>query len=34
MTEMAFKGSNIAWLPGGHALPRTHAADIARLIQS
>ena len=33
MTEMAFKGSEIAWLPGGHALPRTHAADIARLIR-
>ena len=32
MTEMAFQGSAIAWLPGGHALPRTHAADIARLI--
>lgn len=34
MTEMAFKGSKIAWLPGGHALPRSHAADIARLIRS
>jgi pimeloyl-[acyl-carrier protein] methyl ester esterase len=34
MTEMAFKGSEIAWLPGGHALPRSHAADIARLIRS
>lgn len=34
MTEMAFKDSKIAWLPGGHALPRTHAADIARLIRS
>ena len=33
MTEMAFKGSKIAWLPGGHALPQTHAAEIARLIQ-
>jgi pimeloyl-[acyl-carrier protein] methyl ester esterase len=33
MTEMAFKGSEIVWLPGGHALPRTHAAEIARLIQ-
>ena len=33
MTEMAFKGSEIVWLPGGHALPRTHAADIARLIR-
>ena len=34
MTEMAFRGSKIAWLPGGHALPRTHAAEIARLIRS
>lgn len=34
MTEMAFKGSTIAWLRGGHALPRTHAAEIARLIWS
>jgi pimeloyl-[acyl-carrier protein] methyl ester esterase len=34
MTEMAFNGSEIAWLPGGHALPRTHAADIARLIRA
>ena len=34
MTEMAFRGSEIAWLPGGHALPRSHAADIARLIRS
>lgn len=34
MTEMAFSSSEIAWLPGGHALPRTHAADIARLIQA
>jgi pimeloyl-[acyl-carrier protein] methyl ester esterase len=33
MTEMAFKGSEIAWLPGGHALPHTHAAGIARLIR-
>ena len=33
MTEMAFKGSEIAWLPGGHALPQTHAAEIARLIR-
>ena len=33
MTEMAFRGSEIAWLPGGHALPRSHAADIARLIR-
>jgi pimeloyl-[acyl-carrier protein] methyl ester esterase len=34
MTEMAFKGCEITWLPNGHALPRTHAADIARLIRS
>lgn len=34
MTEMAFKGSEIAWLPGGHGLPCTHAAEIVRLIQS
>jgi pimeloyl-[acyl-carrier protein] methyl ester esterase len=34
MTEMAFKGSGIAWLSGGHALPRSHAADVARLIRS
>jgi pimeloyl-[acyl-carrier protein] methyl ester esterase len=34
MTEMAFKGSETAWLPGGHALPHTHAAEIARLIRS
>lgn len=33
MTKMAFKGSEIMWLPGGHALPRSHAADIARLIR-
>ena len=33
MTGMAFKDSEIAWLPGGHALPRTHAAEIARLIR-
>lgn len=33
MTEMAFPESQIAWLPGGHALPQTHAAEIARLIR-
>lgn len=33
MTEMAFPNSEITWLPGGHALPRTHAAEIARLIR-
>ena len=34
MTEKAFKGCETTWLPGGHALPRSHAADIARLIRS
>jgi pimeloyl-[acyl-carrier protein] methyl ester esterase len=34
MTEMAFKGCEITWLPGGHVLPRTHAADITRVIRS
>ena len=34
MTEMAFKGSETTWLPGGHALPRTHAVDIARLVRA
>jgi pimeloyl-[acyl-carrier protein] methyl ester esterase len=33
MTEMAFPSSEIAWLPGGHALPQTHVAEIARLIR-
>jgi pimeloyl-[acyl-carrier protein] methyl ester esterase len=33
MTEMAFRGSEITWLPGGHALPYTRAAEIARLIR-
>ena len=33
MTEMAFKGTEITWLPGGHALPHTRAAEIARLIR-
>lgn len=33
MTKMAFPKSEIAWLPGGHALPRTYAAEIARLIR-
>ena len=32
MTSMAFEDRPVAWLPGGHALPRTHAAEIARLI--
>ena len=34
MTEMAFRNYTITWLPGGHGLPRSHAADIARLIRS
>jgi pimeloyl-[acyl-carrier protein] methyl ester esterase len=34
MTGMAFRRSEVTWLPGSHALPRTHAADIARLIRS
>jgi len=34
MTRMAFKDSAIDWLPGGHALPRTHPAEIARLISA
>ena len=33
MTRMAFKSSRIDWLPGGHALPRTHPAALARLIR-
>ena len=33
MTDMASRGSEMTWLPGGHALPRTHAAEIARLIR-
>ena len=33
MTKMAFRDHEITWLPGGHALPLTQAADIARLIQ-
>lgn len=33
MTRMAFKTSAIDWLPGGHALPCTHPAELARLIR-
>ncbi len=33
MTRMAFKSTTIDWLPGGHALPRTHPAELARLIR-
>jgi pimeloyl-ACP methyl ester carboxylesterase len=32
MTRMAFEHSLTEWLPGGHALPRTHPAELARLI--
>ncbi len=34
MTRMAFKSSAIGWLAGGHALPRTHPAQLARLISA
>ena len=34
MTRMAFQDRAIAWLPGGHALPQTHPAEIARLIRA
>ena len=33
MTKVAFGDFTIEWLPGGHALPRTHARDLARLIR-
>lgn len=33
MTRMAFKASPIDWLSGGHALPQTHPADLARLVR-
>ena len=32
MTKMAFKNFTIEWLPGGHALPQTHPAELAKLI--
>jgi len=32
MTNMAFKDFGIDWLPGGHALPWTHPADVETLI--
>jgi pimeloyl-[acyl-carrier protein] methyl ester esterase len=34
MTRMAFQDRAIAWLPGGHAMPQTHPALIARLIRA
>jgi hypothetical protein len=30
---MAFKNRAIDWLPGGHALPWTHAGEVARMIR-
>jgi pimeloyl-[acyl-carrier protein] methyl ester esterase len=33
MTRMAFKNRAIDWLPGGHALPWTHAGEVARMIR-
>ena len=33
MTRMAFEHFPVAWLSGGHALPRTHPAALARLIR-
>ena len=32
MTRMAFKHSMTEWLPGGHVLPCSHPAELARLI--
>jgi len=32
MTNMAFKDFGIDWLPGGHALPWTHAAEVEMLM--
>jgi len=32
MTRMAFEQSMVDWLPGGHALPRTHPAKLAASI--
>ena len=34
MTRMAFQDRAIAWLPGDHALPQTHPAEIAGLIRA
>jgi pimeloyl-[acyl-carrier protein] methyl ester esterase len=34
MTRMAFKNCAIDWLRGGHALPRTHPAELARMIRA
>jgi pimeloyl-[acyl-carrier protein] methyl ester esterase len=34
MTRMAFEPSTVDWLPGGHALPRTHPVELARLISA
>ncbi|MEZ5832181.1 MAG: alpha/beta hydrolase [Dongiaceae bacterium] len=32
MTRMAFNNRDITWLPGGHALPRTHPMELAKVI--
>jgi pimeloyl-[acyl-carrier protein] methyl ester esterase len=32
MTRMAFRNFAVDWLPGGHALPRTHPKELAALI--
>jgi pimeloyl-ACP methyl ester carboxylesterase len=34
MTRMAFKNFAIDWQPGGHALPQTRPAQLARLIRA
>ena len=34
MTRMAFEHSTVDWLPGGHALPRTHPVELARLMSA
>ena len=34
MTRMAFEHSTVDWLLGGHALPRTHPVELARLISA
>lgn len=33
MTRMAFRNFAMDWLPGGHALPRTHSGDLAAHIR-
>ena len=34
MTRMAFEHSTVDWLPGGHALSRTHPVELARLMSA